>query len=512
MLFSKKKAFEVLRRTFGYDTFRLGQLEAVKALAVGKDVLVVMPTGHGKSIIYQVPGLAAKGTMLIVSPLISLMKDQVDMLKSKGVAAEFLNSSLSEKEANDVLDSFGAGRIKLLYITPERFKVQSFIDKLTRCHISFFAVDECHCISSWGHDFRIDYRRLGGIREILGVPTIGLTATATKRVQDDVVEQLKMKLPVRIITGFDRPNLQYEIEHYDSSAEKELRFKSIMRGLFESAKKKDGKLDPAIFYCGTQKQTDHVAQLVGEIGRSVDRKIFDAECVVAYHAGLKDGLRKERQDKFMSGDVPLVAATNAFGMGIDKSNVRHVIHFSLPGSVEAWYQEVGRAGRDGQPSRCITIYSQQDVALRWFFINMSNPPAQVFRNLWDLLWSYKNRILDMTYEKVAEAYAEVFGKRDASSGQVETALRLMKKGRAIDPNSPRGHLILMESEQRPIDAFINFKLLIEKRSHDVEYLKQMIRFTESTSPPIRERVLQYFGEKPVQKGSNDLSFTHPIQA
>lgn len=491
MLFSKKNAFNILKQTFGYDSFRPGQLDAIKALSAGKDALVVMPTSHGKSIIYQVSGLAAKGTMLVVSPLISLMKDQVDALKQKGAAAEFLNSSLSAKEADKILERFGQGEIKLLYVTPERFKVQSFVDKLTRCHISFFAIDEIHCISSWGHDFRIDYRRLGGVREALGVPTIGLTATATKCVQDDVINQMRMKDPLRIVLGFDRPNLQYEIEHYYSNLEKEVRFGKFVRELFESANNNDGKLDPAIFYCGTRKQTEYVAKLIGEIGKRVGLK---SNFVAAYHAGLKDVDRKRVQEEFMSGGVPFVAATNAFGMGIDKSNVRHVVHYSLPGSIEAWYQEIGRAGRDGQPSRCITIYSQQDVALQWFFIEMSNPPPSVFNSLWNLLWSYNTRTIDMTYEKVAEAYARTFGKRGAPSGQVETALRLLKKGHAIDPDSPRGRLILAR-EKKPVSEYVDFQLLAEKRQREVARLEQMLKFAEANSPPIRQRVLEYFGEK-----------------
>lgn len=476
-LFSKKKASRILRESFGHEEFRLGQLEVLKNLAQGKDSLVVMPTGRGKSLCYQVPAICAKGTALVVSPLISLMKDQVDALRVKDIRARALNSSLTPTEAKTVIEELKCNELDILYIAPERFKNPRFLEALADCKFSFFAIDEAHCISKWGHDFRVDYRRLGAIREMLNVPTIALTATATTTVQKDIVDQLNMSDCFKIVTGFDRPNLEYDIRYFFDAKTKEMAFSGYMR----QALKTEGS---GIIYAGTRDNTMKFATLVNQIQRS---------CCATYHAGMKPKDRKKVQDDFLSGKKKWVVATNAFGMGIDKADVRHVVHAGIPGSVEAWYQEVGRAGRDDKPAKCTTFFSGGDEGLQWFFVRASNPTRQVFSNLWDVLWSFNQRVLNMTYAEVYDMYSSWYGKGDHKS-QVDTAIRMLKKANALDIKSPKGQLMFTDDTKKPVSKYIDFQHIKAKLKRDEDRLKEMLSFAKGTGP-IRDRVLKYFGEK-----------------
>jgi len=350
-------AREVLQRYWGYPDFRPGQDTAVANVLSGGDSLTVMPTGGGKSICYQVPAMILPGVTLVVSPLISLMKDQVDNLEAVGLAATFLNSSLTGAEMNARLAGAEQGRYKLVYVAPERFDSESFQQRLAALNVSLLAVDEAHCVSEWGHDFRPSYLRLGRVRPLLGNPPIAaLTATATEEVRRDIIRQLRLREPRVLVTGFDRRNLHWHVLRAKNDSEKDRMLLKLLRG-------REGS---AIVYASTRKSVDALTALLRGSGISA----------VGYHAGLADRDRKSLQERFMRGETPVVVATNAFGMGIDKSDVRIVVHYNMPGNLEAYYQEAGRAGRDGQNSDCVLLHAYNDRFTHEFFIDIANPPRQ----------------------------------------------------------------------------------------------------------------------------------------
>jgi ATP-dependent DNA helicase RecQ len=366
---------KTLREKFGCESFRPGQLEAITALLDGRDVLGIMPTGAGKSLCFQLPAAILPGTAVVVSPLLALMKDQVDSLRARGIPAAAYNSMLSGAERIAVEAELASGRLRLIYIAPERLQQSSFLRLLSKIPISFLAIDEAHCISHWGHDFRPDYRRLGELRSTLKgkegsrVPTIALTATATRRVQDDIVLLLEMRQPERVVTGFRRRNLAFEVRQCSGRAEKA----SAMKELIAEARAEGGSV---VIYAATRKNVERVA---GELGREAAH----------YHAGLDDDDREQAQEDFVSGKARVLVATNAFGMGIDKADVRAVIHYDIPGSVEAYYQEAGRAGRDGKPARCVLLFNHADVATQEFFIeNLGDESSEVSRTLLKQLVRY----------------------------------------------------------------------------------------------------------------------------
>ncbi len=344
-----------LHELFGFERFRRGQAEAVRAALDSRDVLVVMPTGSGKSLCYQLPALMRTDLTLVVSPLVSLMQDQVEALERIAPGRVGLVNSQRDAAANRrVVDQAVAGHVRLLYVAPERFSSPGFLERLRTAQIGLFVVDEAHCVSQWGHDFRPDYFRLADAARWLGAKAIvASTATATPQVASDIVERLGLRDPVRVATGFDRPNLSFAVV---PCATKE----AVHRGI-SAALAQEGAL-PAIVYAGTRAESDKLApRLARELGVSA----------VAYHAGLGREARAEAQRSFMSGEVSVVVATNAFGMGVDKADVRTVCHETVPGSIEAYYQEAGRAGRDGKPARCLLFASSRDKGLHVFFIERS---------------------------------------------------------------------------------------------------------------------------------------------
>ncbi|MCE2903236.1 MAG: ATP-dependent DNA helicase, partial [Gemmatimonadetes bacterium] len=332
------QARAVLRRHFGYPDFRPPQLPAVEAVLSGRDALLLLPTGGGKSLCYQVPALLREGLTIVVSPLISLMKDQVETLDRRGVPAAFLNSSLGAHDVADRMARARHGALKLLYLAPERLDADRTLTALRDIGIALLAVDEAHCISEWGHDFRPSYRKLGTIRERLGGPqTVALTATATPSVRQDIVQQLALRRPKIVVGGFDRTNLTYHVARAPSPRDKDAAAIAWLR-------RADG---PGIVYAPTRTAVERVAAAL----------VRGRVRAVAYHGGLDSALRQRAQDAFMDARAPVIVATNAFGMGIDKPDVRLVVHHAMPGTLEAYYQEAGRAGRDGAHSTCVLLHS-----------------------------------------------------------------------------------------------------------------------------------------------------------
>ena len=356
--------------TFGLSSFRPGQKEVISAIMDGDDCLCIMPTGGGKSLCYQLPAIARPGVVLVVSPLIALMKDQVDSLTSLGLRATLINSSLETAEQHRRIDQMRAGQFDLVYIAPERLRNLRFLAAVESIEVQLLAVDEAHCISQWGHDFRPDYARLGGFRDQLGWPqTVALTATATHAVREDVVKQLQFRDPKTFVTGFARPNLRFEVTPTPSRVDKNERLLQFM----------NQTPGAGIIYVSARKRCEELVQLLEpELDRKVD----------FYHAGLGPDDRRKIQEDFMTGDTEIIVATNAFGMGINKSDLRFVVHFNMPGSLEAYYQEAGRAGRDGKPSRCQLLFTESDRYIQEFFIENAYPSrstvARVYRYLCEL--------------------------------------------------------------------------------------------------------------------------------
>ena len=342
----------MLKNIFGYTSFRRGQEEIILSIISGRDALGIMPTGAGKSLCYQIPAILTNGTSIIISPLISLMKDQVDALKQNGVQAASVNSSMEWNEVASIFDLVSSGKIKLLYIAPERFGNKKFINLFRSTEISLVIIDEAHCVSQWGHDFRPAYLNIApAIASLAKRPVVAaFTATATPEVREDIISQLELRSPLSISTGFDRENLFFQVEH---PAEK-------MKFLLEYVNK--FPTVSGIIYCSTRKAVESVCDKICRTGISA----------VRYHAGLSDEERLRNQESFIYDKIGVMVATNAFGMGIDKSNVRYVIHYNMPSNMDAYYQEAGRAGRDGLPADCILLFGAKDIVTARFLISQSD--------------------------------------------------------------------------------------------------------------------------------------------
>ena len=396
-------ALALLRERFGHAAFREGQAEAVRSALAGRSLLVVMPTGSGKSLLYQLPALLGDGLTLVVSPLIALMKDQVDDLQRRNVPATFINSSLGMAQQQSRMADCVAGRIRLLYVAPERFQNAAFLNMLRQVKVARMAVDEAHCISEWGHDFRPDYRRLKAFRHQAGdPPATALTATATPRVQADIVTSLGLdagEVDVHV-HGFDRPNLALSVFHARDDDTK----RAFVREFLGEER------GPGIIYVGTRRTADDLAGAVADVEPKT----------VVYHAGLEPEERTRAQESFLRGEARVAIATVAFGMGIDKADVRFVLHYHYPGSVEAYYQEIGRAGRDGRPARCPLLVAPADRSLRQFFIDLSYPTREQVRSVYRAIWSVPESPLMLTYAEIADLCDE-----KVREGQVASAVRLL---------------------------------------------------------------------------------------
>jgi ATP-dependent DNA helicase RecQ len=398
-----EQAVAMLRARFGHAEFREGQPAAVQSILSGRSTLIVMPTGSGKSLLYQLPALLTGGLTLVVSPLIALMKDQVDELVRRGVAATFINSSLSLAEQQERIGRCLRGEVPLLYVAPERFQSAAFLSMLRRTKVARLAIDEAHCISEWGHDFRPDYRRLKKFREEMGRPPVtALTATATPRVRKDILDSLGLtpeETDVHV-RGFDRPNFTLSVVHAATNDTKI----SLVREFLHHER------GCGIIYTGTRRAAEELADALTDVEPNV----------IVYHAGMDPEARTRAQESFLHGKARLAVATVAFGMGIDKADVRFVLHYHYPGSVEEYYQQIGRAGRDGLPARCMLLHSPQDRRLREFFIDLSYPTKQQVKRVYQALWEVEGSPVEKTYSEIAEMCGERM-----KDGQVASAVRLL---------------------------------------------------------------------------------------
>lgn len=464
-----------LERHFGFREFLPGQEPVVSSLLAGRDTLAVMPTGGGKSLCYQLPAMVMEGVTLVVSPLIALMKDQVDGLVRKGVPATMINSTLSATEQSDRLREIAAGQFKLVYIAPERFRSSAFLRALKSVPVALVAVDEAHCLSQWGHDFRPDYLRLSEALEVLEHPqTAAFTATATPEVRRDILKVLKLRDPYVSISGFERPNLSLRVTHCEGHREKFERLKALV----ETHR-------TGIVYCSTRKRVEEVSASLSGMGVKL----------VAYHGGMEDKDREWAQNVFLDRSYDVVVATNAFGMGIDRSDVRFVAHFDVPGSVEAYYQEAGRAGRDGEPADCELLFNYADTRTQEFFIEGNNPGADVIRDLYAVvrkLNGMANEGILLTIQELTETL------NLKNSMQVSSAISHLVRNGQIErfdvPGERARGTRLVDPAMTADDLPIAEEALVEKERRDRAKLEAMIQFCYDHQSCRQQWILGYFGE------------------
>ncbi|MBI5820757.1 MAG: RecQ family ATP-dependent DNA helicase [Verrucomicrobia bacterium] len=468
----------LLHRHFGFHEFLEGQESVIEAITSGQDTLVIMPTGGGKSLCYQLPAMFLDGITVVVSPLIALMKDQVDGMAEKKIPATFINSSLGQSEMDDRIARMKRGEYRLIYVAPERFKSERFVAALAPLSIALFAIDEAHCISQWGHDFRPDYLRLKWALKDLGQPQVAaLTATATPEVRADIIEQLSLgkfgrKPPQVFVSGFARHNLTLALSHTANKAEK-------LEHIFDTI----DELKTGIVYCATRKNVEKVYEELA--GKRLS--------AIYYHGGMTEEQRTKAQDKFMSGRCAVAVATNAFGMGVDRADLRFVTHYDIPGSVEAYYQEAGRAGRDGEPAKCELLFNYADVKTQEFFIDGANPTREIITSLHlTLLRLCKHGPVEMPMSEIAEHVKAA--KNDMAVG---TALHLLTRAGFIARDYRQGsrtYTTRLVEPVKPLDELaLDFERLDAKRQRDFDKLWRMIDYVDCHGCR-HGYILNYFGE------------------
>ncbi|HUP87786.1 MAG TPA: RecQ family ATP-dependent DNA helicase [Longimicrobiales bacterium] len=460
---SYEEARALLKRLLGYDDFRPGQRDVIRSILSGRDTLVLMPTGGGKSLCFQIPAMLFDGPTLVISPLISLMKDQVDNACKAGIPSTFVNSTLTPAETRERMEGVRKGRFKLLYFAPERAENPRFVDALKALKPAMLAVDEAHCLSQWGYEFRPSYMKLGVLRETLGCRMLALTATATPEVRRDILHYLRMRRPNVLASGFDRPNLKWHVHSAEGNGAKDALLLKLL---------KRPRSGPALVFASTRKKVDAIADYLN--ARSMRAS--------GYHAGVKPAERSRLQESFMSEEAGVVIATNAFGMGIDKPNVRLVVHYDMPASLEAYYQEGGRAGRDGNDSDCVLLHAYKDRFTHLFMIDGAHPSEETVR-----------RVLRLLPERITrQQLSTVLKLTNTNRRELGSALRVLHNAGAvaIEGDPPDGLVTVI---RRTIQTS-ELATALHARQREITRLSRMQSYAY-TRGCRREFVMHYFGAK-----------------